>query len=113
MIDQLTRRRNIVLATGGGAVLREDNRRRLSRRGLVVYLDVDLDVQIERTSRDKSRPLLQRADLRETLTEMARQRGPIYKSIADIRVSTSRQRHRRVVDRICRSIELRQMQASK
>ena len=58
MIDLLTRKTDIVLATGGGAVLREENRQYLKTRGTVVFLDVNIDVQVERTSRNDSRPLL-------------------------------------------------------
>lgn len=105
MIDLLTMKQNIVLATGGGAVLRDENRLRLKSRGTVVFLDVDIDVQVERTSRNNSRPLLQLPDPRATLIEMSRHRDPIYRSVADIHISTSRQRHRRVVDRICRQVE--------
>ena len=74
-------------------------------RGTVVFLDVDIDVQVERTSRNNSRPLLQQPDPRATLLEMSRHRDPIYRSVADIHISTSRQRHRRVVDRICKQVE--------
>lgn len=112
MIDALSRKQNIVMATGGGAVLREENRNRLSTRGVVVYLDVQLDVQVERTTRDKSRPLLADKDVRSFLTEMSQHRTPIYLSIADLRVSTSRQKHRRVVDRICKMLESRTKQMS-
>lgn len=105
MIDFLTRKQNIILATGGGAVLREENRHRLKTRGTVIFLDVNIDVQVERTSRNDSRPLLQQGDPRKTLMEMSRHRDPIYRSVAHIHVSTSRQSHRRVVDRICRLVE--------
>lgn len=105
MIDLLTRKRDIVLATGGGAVLREENRRRLKTRGTVVFLDVNIDVQVERTSRNDSRPLLRHGDARATLMEMSRHRDPIYRAVAHIHVSTSRQSHRRVIDRICRLME--------
>ncbi len=105
MIDLMTRKQNIILATGGGAVLREENRQRLHSRGIVVFLDVNIDVQIERTSRTNTRPLLQHGDPRATLLEMSRQRDPIYRSVAHLHVSTSRQRHRRVVERICRMVE--------
>ncbi|MEM7256791.1 MAG: shikimate kinase, partial [Pseudomonadota bacterium] len=90
-----------VIATGGGAVLREENRQRIKSRGTVVFLDVNIDVQIERTSRNDSRPLLRNKNAREILLEMNRHRDPIYRSVAHIHVSTSRQSHRRVVDRIC------------
>lgn len=105
MIDFLTRKQNIILATGGGAVLREENRQRLKTRGTVVFLDVNIDVQVERTSRNDSRPLLKNGDARATLMEMSRHRNPIYRSVAHIHVSTSRQSHRRVVDRISRLVD--------
>lgn len=100
MIDCLTRKNNAVIATGGGAVLREENRRHIKSRGLVIFLDVNIDVQIERTSRNDSRPLLRNKNAREILLEMNRHRDPIYRSVAHIHVSTSRQSHRRVVDRV-------------
>jgi shikimate kinase len=105
MIDCLTGREDVVLATGGGAVLREENRLRIKSRGIVVFLDVNIDVQIERTSRNDSRPLLKNKNAREILLEMNRHRDPIYRSVAHIHVSTSRQSHRRVVDRICTLIK--------
>lgn len=101
MIDCLTTREDAVIATGGGAVLREENRQRIKTRGIVVFLDVNIDVQIERTSRNDSRPLLRNKNAREILLEMNRHRDPIYRSVAHIHVSTSRQSHRRVVDRVC------------
>ena len=59
VIDELTSKQGIVLATGGGAVLSEQNRQRLARRGKVIYLRVSIDTQLERTSHDRKRPLLQ------------------------------------------------------
>ncbi len=105
MIDLLTSKTNIVLATGGGAVLREQNRLNLKSRGVVVFLDVDIDVQVERTSRNNSRPLLQHGDARATLMEISRLRGPIYHELAHVHISTSNQRHQRVVDKICRKLD--------
>ena len=105
MIDLLTSKKDIVLATGGGAVLREENRHNLKNRGVVVFLDVAIDVQVERTSRNNSRPLLQHGNPRATLLEISKQRGPIYHELAHIRISTSHQRHQRVVDKICRQME--------
>ncbi len=105
MIDDLTLKQDIVLATGGGVVLREQNRRCIKSRGIVVFLDVNIDVQIERTSRNDSRPLLKNKNAREILLEMNRTRDPIYRSVAHIHVSTSRQSHKRVVDKICAVVE--------
>jgi len=62
MIAELTQRQHIVLATGGGAVLREINRKNLHQRGIVVYLETPVSMQLERTAHDKNRPLLQTAD---------------------------------------------------
>ena len=104
MIDLLTSKPDIVLATGGGAVLREENRNYLRSRGIVVFLDVDIDVQVERTSRNNSRPLLRQGDAKTTLMEISKQRGPIYRELAHVRISTSNQRHQRVVDKICQHI---------
>jgi len=106
MIDVLTAKPNIVLATGGGAVLQQENRDKLTSRGVVIFLDVDIDVQVERTSRSNSRPLLQQGDARKTLLEISKQRGPIYRELAHIHISTSNQRHQRVVDKICRQMDL-------
>ena len=105
MIDFLTRKKDIVLGTGGGAVLREANRENLRARGVVVFLDVDIDVQVERTSRNNSRPLLQQGDPRATLLAISKERGPIYRQLAHVHVSTSNQRHQKVVDKICRQLK--------
>src|SRR5262245_40116904 len=58
VIDQLTRKTDIVLATGGGVVLREENRRNLAARGIVFYLSVGVDEQVLRTDRSHNRPLI-------------------------------------------------------
>lgn len=89
VIDSLTRRHNIVLATGGGAVMRESNRKCLHDRGVVVYLQTPVDVQLERTARDKNRPLLQTPNPRERLAELFRIRDPLYKEVAHIVMPTS------------------------
>lgn len=73
-----------VIATGGGAVLREDNRAVLRAGGLVVWLNASVAQQLKRLERDKRRPLLAAPDRRERLTRMADQRNPIYAEVADI-----------------------------
>jgi len=89
LLDELTRRDNLVLATGGGSVLREDNRTMLTERGLVVYLQTSVDQQLRRLERDKQRPLLQAPDRRRRLTELAEQRNPIYSSCAHLVVRSA------------------------
>lgn len=88
VIDDLSRDHDLVLATGGGAVLREENRAALKSRGTVIYLQADVDTLVERTRRDRTRPLLQTADPRGKIEELLRQREPIYRELADIVVET-------------------------
>lgn len=91
IIEELTQRRNIVLATGGGAVLSPQNRKYLQSRGTVVYLMATIVQQVERTKHDQRRPLLQNAgDIKEKLTELMAIRDPLYREIADHVVMTSR-----------------------
>lgn len=84
LLDELSHRDGLVLATGGGSVLSEENRRILSERGLVVYLQTSVDQQLQRLERDKQRPLLQAPDRRRRLTELAELRDPIYESCAHL-----------------------------
>ncbi len=79
-----------VVATGGGVVLRPENRQLLLSNGLVVYLNVPLHTLYERTRHDKNRPLLQVQDPLQKLKELHIQRDPLYREVADIVVSGSR-----------------------
>jgi len=87
VLDEMTSGSNLVLATGGGVILREDNRRVL-RRGYVVYLYASIDTLIERTRRDKSRPLLQNTDKQKKIEELMAIRDPIYREESDIIIET-------------------------
>lgn len=84
LIADLMRGDGQLVATGGGAVLAEANRKLLRERGFVVYLQVSVDQQVERLARDRSRPLLAVGDKRARLEALARERGPIYRDIADL-----------------------------
>lgn len=83
IIEELTREAEVVLATGGGAVLRPENRTCLAGRGVVVYLRADVATQLRRTARS-NRPLLQTADPEARLTALLAERDPLYRAIADI-----------------------------
>ncbi len=87
-IDELTQVEQQVLATGGGAVVREKNRQHLSARGIVFFLDCSAEQQYERTYRDRNRPLLQTEEPLERLQELMAAREPLYRSTADYVVST-------------------------
>lgn len=105
MIAELTARQGIVLATGGGSVLAPDNRSYLQSRGFVVYLRASLSQQMERTSRDRNRPLLQTPDPAAKIAELMKIREPLYRETADIVVDTNRRSPRMVCIEIVRRLE--------
>ncbi len=104
-IDELTQRKQIVLATGGGAVMCADNREFLHQRGIVVYLNAAVDVQLARTSKDKSRPLLQRSNPRRILHELYRVRDPLYRQVAHVILPTGHTYPRHMVNQLMQHLE--------
>ena len=100
MLAELTARGGIILATGGGSVLSEENRKRIKNNGFVVYLRASLSQQIERTSRDKNRPLLQTADPANKIAELMKIREPFYREVADAVIDTNRRSPRMVSNEI-------------
>lgn len=100
IIADLTRRENLVLATGGGAILDADNRRLLGANGLVVYLKTSVKQQLERTRHNTKRPLLLGDDPAAVLERLMKIRGPLYEKLADITIDTGGQRVKSVVDKI-------------
>jgi shikimate kinase len=90
VIEELTGMEGVVLATGGGAVLDEQNRRLLSSRGFVVYLQCTPEQQYERTYRDRNRPLLQTENPLGKLKELMEQREPYYLQTADLVIMSER-----------------------
>ncbi len=88
VIEEMTNWDGIVLATGGGAVLAPENRAALSNRGFVVYLYTSVEEQVQRTRRDRKRPLLQGVDPEATLRGLMELRDPLYREIADVVVDT-------------------------
>ena len=100
VIDDLSKRENIVLATGGGAIMENDSRSRLGARGFVVYLYTTVDQQVTRTSKGRERPLLENVDPRTALEQLLLFRDPLYREIADIIVETDGRKVKSVVDEI-------------
>ncbi len=88
VIDRLSQLNSIVLATGGGVVEREENCRSLSNRGLVVYLKASVEQQLERTIKDKRRPLLRTDDKEGRLRELIERRHQLYEQASDYVFST-------------------------
>ncbi|PID43837.1 MAG: shikimate kinase AroK [Proteobacteria bacterium] len=100
MIAELCQQPGLVIATGGGAVLREANRTVISDHALVVYLKTSVSQQFERTHRDRNRPLLQTENPHQVLSRLYQQRHPLYDEMADIVVVTDRKSPRSVVRQI-------------
>lgn len=90
-IRDLVARDNMVLATGGGAVLMEQNRAMLQQNGIVIYLKASVHDLWQRTRHDRSRPLLQTADPHAKLAELLQQRDPLYLQVADIVIPSGKQ----------------------
>jgi shikimate kinase len=88
MLQQLTKINGIVLATGGGAILREENRQLLKENGFIVYLQCSVDRILERTRRDNQRPLLNTENPRERIETLFAQREPLYLACADYKIDT-------------------------
>jgi shikimate kinase len=88
IIDELASMNDAVIATGGGAVLDEVNRRRLRDSGFTVYLKASIERLHTRTRLDRSRPLLQTPDPRKSIEELVRQRDPLYREVADLVIHT-------------------------
>ncbi len=100
VIDELTRKDGIVLATGGGAVINAENRSHLGARGFVIYLYTSVEQQLARTNRGSSRPLLESGDRRQILTDLMDYRDPLYREIADLTVDTDRRKVKAVANEI-------------
>ena len=105
MIEELTELKNIVLATGGGAILDEQNRRVLRSRGYVVYLSASVDQLLRRTNRDKNRPLLQTDKPKDKIMALMAERTPLYQDVADIELRTGDQSIQYVVSGLIKTLE--------
>jgi len=105
VIDDLSQLKDIVLATGGGAVLSEDNRRALRSRGNVVYLSASAEQLFRRTSKDKTRPLLQTDDPKQQIINLLAERDPLYQNVADIELRTGDQSIQHAVAEVIKQLE--------
>lgn len=106
VIDELSLAERGVLSTGGGAVLREANRRHLRERGLVVYLKSSPDDLFRRLRHDRNRPLLQVADPLARLRDLHAIRDPLYRETAHFAIETGRPSVATLVNMIVMQLEL-------
>ena len=100
LLEELTSRSDVVLATGGGVVLRPENRTLLRGRGLVIFLDASGAEIARRTQHDIGRPLLQVADRQARIDALLRERGPLYRATAHLRFRSPARNPRRLANTI-------------
>lgn len=107
VIDDLTQKQGIVLATGGGAILSAENRNKLAARGTVVYLYTTVEQQLKRTAKDKRRPLLhqEKVEQEDTLKDLMSTRDPLYREVADVTIDTDGRTVRSVALEVIRVLE--------
>ncbi|WP_264694042.1 shikimate kinase [Candidatus Nitrosacidococcus sp. I8] len=99
-ITELVKLNNIVLATGGGAILNEKSRMLLAAQGLVVYLYAPVEFLYRRIAYDKNRPLLQKDNPLDYLTQLFHKRDPLYREISDITICTEKKTIKAITDEI-------------
>lgn len=95
---------DMVIATGGGSVIREENQHILTNTGFIIFLDTSIYQQMSRLKKDKKRPLLQTADPRARLIELLEQRKPIYQSLADYIVKTDHKYAKSILNEIIKHL---------
>tara|TARA_B100001175_G_scaffold316391_1_gene330216 strand:+ start:7580 stop:8083 length:504 start_codon:yes stop_codon:yes gene_type:complete len=100
ILDEMVKKNSIVLSTGGGIILSDDNRELLSSRGTVFYLSTPISVQVERTAKDKDRPLLKNGDAEEILTKLHKERKAFYEEVSDHIVETENKSSKEVAAEI-------------
>lgn len=100
VVADLARLSNIVVATGGGTIISPQSRNLLSDHGFVVYLEVSLEYQHDRTVNESRRPLLRGPNRQQVLVQLQQEREPLYQEIADFRVLTDKRGVRAVTDDI-------------
>ncbi|MGA0794646.1 MAG: shikimate kinase [Quisquiliibacterium sp.] len=105
LIEAISHRPGVVLATGGGAVLREENRRNLRERGVVIYLSASPSELWHRLRHDKVRPLLRTSNPRQRIADLVGERDPLYRECAHLMIQTGRQSVERVVEEIMRKLD--------
>lgn len=105
ILDELTTKKGIVLATGGGAILEAENRQFLMSRGTIIYLYADIETLLERTSKDRNRPLLQTEDPQAVLKELFEIRDPLYRETADIIIDTGKDSARLALKEILEKLQ--------
>jgi len=101
VLKELCNKSNIVLATGGGAVILEENRSTIKNSGSVIYLSSSLDQILRRTAKSKTRPLLENStNRRKTISDIINYRDPLYREVATIIINTNGKKLNEVINEI-------------
>ncbi|MEY2908793.1 MAG: Shikimate kinase protein [Pseudomonadota bacterium] len=106
VIAELCSRSGVVVATGGGAVMREENRRLMTATGFVVYLKATVREQVRRTAKDSKRPLLAGKNRSQVLSDLFALRDPLYSDVADLTLPTAGKNARQLAESIAAAVEL-------
>jgi shikimate kinase len=112
LLEEVAQTDSRVVATGGGIILAEENRRVMRESGTVVYLHARVERLWERTRNDSSRPLLATPDPRATLAALAQVRDPLYREAAHIVVETGSQSAKTLADRVLAALRAREAQGA-
>lgn len=103
-LKELSQLNDIVLATGGGSVIKKENQHILNSAGFIVFLDTSIHQQMHRLKKDKKRPLLQTDDPKSKLEELLKQRKPIYQELADFTIKTDHKYAKSILNEIIKNL---------
>ncbi|SMN15133.1 Shikimate kinase I [uncultured Candidatus Thioglobus sp.] len=105
MLGELCKISNIVIATGGGIVIKQENRELLKQNSFIVYLSSSIEQLVMRTARSRSRPLLEKSSNREkTIRDLVEKREPLYQEVADVVVDTTGKKLYAIINEIKKSL---------
>jgi len=105
MLAELCEIKNIVIATGGGIVIKQENRELLKKNSFVVYLSSSIEQLVMRTAKSKSRPLLERSNNRKkTIRDLVEKREPLYQEVADVVIDTTGKKLYAIINEIKKAI---------
>tara|TARA_B100000953_G_scaffold132654_1_gene109566 strand:+ start:458 stop:964 length:507 start_codon:yes stop_codon:yes gene_type:complete len=105
-LKELSGGNDSVISTGGGAVLRIENRELMKSKGKVIYLETPVELQLERTLKDKIRPLLSKGNKEETLRSLKKQRDPLYQEIANITIKQNNKNYYQILKEIIKNLNV-------
>ena len=107
ILKEITKKKDLVISTGGGIVLLEENRKLMSTKGKIIYLETSIQVQLNRTINDKLRPLLGKGNKREILKALKKERDPLYHEIADVTINQKEKKSGQILSEIINELNIK------